>query len=1133
MFVRLLTITSLFLGFILLNCELPQPPPGPENAYVSLEFKNSRGDITKNTLTDSIGKQIRICLIHNLTQYIDSSVLKITNSTGYNESITFKSFKGQVDTTYYPVVFSEIGTYAVIFTGYIVGAPTVLSGVITILGDTQTTPNQRPVLNLPKIDSVEVGQEFVFSVSVTDPDANQQIGIKILKKPENAIFVENQFKWTPGTADTGIVTIIFAATDNGTPVLSVTDSMILTVTATPANRSPKWNSSGMQSTIAPEKLFSLDVSPYCSDPDNDKLSFTLKSAPPARDTIIGNVYQFTPFVADTGKYSIHIVAMDSSGLTDTLTIELSVSNSGVSKADKVPPVIQFKSPSKDTVISVDSCEIRVTCIDDSGCSVKGYRDGTPFDLKKTTSTANLWTGIAKGLTQGSYSTIKIVATDSSAAKNSDSLAVRVKYDNDKTGPVITLITPLKDSVTTSNSSYTIVLKVTDLAGVLSVNGVAGATTYTGVKDTGSTWKINISTLENNKVAVIVLVATDSSLKANNTIDTIYIKSMIINGYTITFDKNDADVTGTMAPQTITSGAVVSLNVNGFSKPGYSFDGWATSPTGPITHLDGGNFLMDTSNVTLYAKWTAKIFTITFNDQQAATPVSPATMTVTAPATTISALPAEPKKTGYIFSCWNTAENGTGSVFTALTTVTSSITVYAIWNNYTYVVTFDGQSVVTNSTKEVTSPKTTVELLPVPTAAGYQFGGWYTGINGGGSPFVATTAVTGNITIYAKWTRVYRVTYNTNGGTGTVPVDPNTYQNSNNVTVLSGSGLTKQYYTFTGWNTQSDTLGTSYNGGGFFPMGSADIVLYAKWRMDVPVITTQPASATCPVNGTITFTAAATGASLSYQWQKNNTPVDGATSLSYTPPTLTVSDIGNPATYRCVVSNAGGSVNSNSAMLGVATLTDIDGNAYHQVKIGTQVWTVENLKTTRYNDGTGITKDTSTSDWGAVFTTTDSAKYCWYNNDSTTNKSTYGALYNWYAVNTGKLAPAGWHVPTDEEWTILEYYLIANGYNWDNTTSGNKIGKSLAAKTDWNSSETAGEVGNNVIINNRTGFSALPGGLRGAHGDYSSKGTIVHLWTATEQDEWVALFRYLSSTGDYLGDYFRSKTCGYSVRLIRN
>ena len=101
-----------------------------------------------------------------------------------------------------------------------------------------------------------------------------------------------------------------------------------------------------------------------------------------------------------------------------------------------------------------------------------------------------------------------------------------------------------------------------------------------------------------------------------------------------------------------------------------------------------------------------------------------------------------------------------------------------------------------------------------------------------------------------------------------------------------------------------------------------------------------------------------------------------------------------------------------------TITDVEGNVYNTVTIGTQTWLVENLRTTKYNDGTSIPIITDSYSWPDMT----SAAYCWYNNDIS-NKNTNGALYNWYAVNSGKLAPSGWHIPSDAEFTILENYLI--------------------------------------------------------------------------------------------------------------
>ncbi len=223
----------------------------------------------------------------------------------------------------------------------------------------------------------------------------------------------------------------------------------------------------------------------------------------------------------------------------------------------------------------------------------------------------------------------------------------------------------------------------------------------------------------------------------------------------------------------------------------------------------------------------------------------------------------------------------------------------------------------------------------------------------------------------------------------------------------------------------------------------------------------------------------------------------------------------------------------SADTNTGSVTDIDGNVYTTEKIGNQVWMVENLRTTKYNDGTPIPLVTDSAAWKALTT----PGYCYYNN--TTNADSikkYGALYNWYVVNTKKLAPKGWHVPTDAEWTTLENYLIANGYNWDGTTTDNKIAKSMAAKTDWETYTAAGTIGNDLIKNNKSGFSALPGGFRSNDGIFFNIGRGGYWLSASEIDASRTFFRSLLFGNDNLfrpSRYGNPKSCGLSVRLLRD
>jgi len=211
-----------------------------------------------------------------------------------------------------------------------------------------------------------------------------------------------------------------------------------------------------------------------------------------------------------------------------------------------------------------------------------------------------------------------------------------------------------------------------------------------------------------------------------------------------------------------------------------------------------------------------------------------------------------------------------------------------------------------------------------------------------------------------------------------------------------------------------------------------------------------------------------------------------------------------------------------------TVTDMDGNVYKTVKFGTQVWMVENLKTTKYNDGTSIPLVSDKAAWGALST----PGYCFYNYD-TANKNRFGALYNWYTVNTGKLAPSGWHVATDAEWKTLENYLIANGFNYDGTTKKNKIGKSLAATTYWNTDSGTGTIGNDLKKNNRSGFAGLPSGYRGGSGAFYDFGGRGYWWSSIQNGTDYAWYRDLSYADSSVSRDNYSKRCGFSVRCVQD
>ena len=216
------------------------------------------------------------------------------------------------------------------------------------------------------------------------------------------------------------------------------------------------------------------------------------------------------------------------------------------------------------------------------------------------------------------------------------------------------------------------------------------------------------------------------------------------------------------------------------------------------------------------------------------------------------------------------------------------------------------------------------------------------------------------------------------------------------------------------------------------------------------------------------------------------------------------------------------------------LEDVDGNTYEFITYGDQTWSVENAKMETYRDGTAIPQVTDGTEWTNLTT----GAWCYYNNDSTKGK-----LYNWYAVmgihdtdpNTPnkEFAPEGWHVPTDAEWTTLENYLIANGYNYDGTTTGNKIGKAMASTTGWNSSTNTGAVGNDQSLNNSSGFNALPEGYRHYDGLFFYEGIYAYFWSSVEYNTPNAWTRYLDFDSSALNRRTNDKPFGFPVRFVRD
>ena len=213
-----------------------------------------------------------------------------------------------------------------------------------------------------------------------------------------------------------------------------------------------------------------------------------------------------------------------------------------------------------------------------------------------------------------------------------------------------------------------------------------------------------------------------------------------------------------------------------------------------------------------------------------------------------------------------------------------------------------------------------------------------------------------------------------------------------------------------------------------------------------------------------------------------------------------------------------------------TMTDIDGNVYHTIKIGTQTWMAENLIVTKYRNGESIPSVTNNADWNVL----SGGAQCTYNNNLETNSiHKFGRLYNFYAVTDSRnIAPDGWHVATDAEWSTLL------NYSSNNLGSSSSVTKALAAATDWPESTVADAVGyidqnTYTLLNNSSGFGAMPAGIRGEYGVFNYVANYGGWWTSTANDNATALFRSMSFYSTTTGKNVYNKKYALSVRCVKN
>ncbi|MES2431936.1 MAG: InlB B-repeat-containing protein, partial [Bacteroidota bacterium] len=343
----------------------------------------------------------------------------------------------------------------------------------------------------------------------------------------------------------------------------------------------------------------------------------------------------------------------------------------------------------------------------------------------------------------------------------------------------------------------------------------------------------------------------------------------INTYTVTYNGNtntggSAPVDGS-SPYDYGSNVTV-LGAGSLVKTNYNFTGWNTAANGSGTsYAPAATISNITANVTLYAQWSIITYTVTYDGNTNTGGTAPVDgSSPYAIGSTVTVLGAGSLvKTGYSFTGWNTAANGSGTSYAPAATfsIAANTILYAQWTINSYTVTYDGNTNDGGSAPiDGSSPyiyNTTVTVLGQGslTKTNYNFTGWNTAANGSGTSYApaATFAISADVTLYAQWSIItYTVTYNGNTNTGgTAPVDGSSpYATGSTVTVLGAGSLVKTGYTFSGWNTAANGSGTAYAAAATFTI-TGNTTLYAQWTINTYTVTYNGNSSTggtAPVDG---------------------------------------------------------------------------------------------------------------------------------------------------------------------------------------------------------------------------------------------------------------------------------------------
>ncbi len=407
----------------------------------------------------------------------------------------------------------SIGYDTIVFIGTDNGAPPQSDTETVII--TVTEAPHPPVLTIEGTTRIAPNEVCTLHISITDDDEDQEHQLAVTNEPEDAELIgDSLFIWQAPETFHGAVTVTFTATDNGTPPLSTSHTVTISVSR-PENHAPTWTSDTLTISINESSSYQLQLEPLCSDIDGDSLTFTLLDGAPDQDQIDNSTYSLQAHASLIGTYLIALVVSDQDAEYDTLVLKLSIDPSSTEN-DSTAPAITILRPGSDSLITGDdSFRIDLICTDASGiASLTAKFADTAQSFKYRDS---YYSATITEIPSDDYLPVTITAEDSSDRKNRTSLTVYLRYDptmKDSTGPTVTLVAPEEDSALVNSSSATLSVSATDENGIRSLIALLGDTEL-DVASEDDVYSVTVDDLPSDEFTTVMFIATDNSYNGNS------------------------------------------------------------------------------------------------------------------------------------------------------------------------------------------------------------------------------------------------------------------------------------------------------------------------------------------------------------------------------------------------------------------------------------------------------------------------------------------------------------------------------------------------------------------------------------------------------------------------------------------